>query len=60
MCFRIIKNKKSKSLCEKIGFEFKRKYQESNFNGGKTMTYKNIMSKERFNELYVKREYKSK
>ena len=53
-------NKKSKSLCEKIGFEFKEKYQEVNFNGGKNTVYKNIMSKERFNELYMKKNYKSK
>ena len=48
-------NNKSKTLCEKIGFEFLEKHKEGNFNGGISIMYKNIMSKERFNEIYVKK-----
>lgn len=48
------KNIKSKALCEKIGFEFLEQYKERNFNGNTSIIYKNIMSKERFNEIYIK------
>jgi len=45
-------NVKSKSLFDMFGFEFLEKHTEGNFNGGVSIIYKNIMSRERFYKLY--------
>lgn len=45
-------NIKSQRLCEKIGFEPYKTQSEGNFLGNKSTVYENIMSKERFNQLY--------
>lgn len=46
-------NNKSNILCEKMGFDFLEKYKEGNFNGGTSIIYKNIMSKEKFGTIYT-------
>lgn len=46
------KNDKSKKICEKVGFEAFKQLRENNCFGNENIVYSNIMSRERFNELY--------
>ena len=45
-------NDKSLRLCEKIGFDFWKQVEEGSCFGNNTITYKTIMSKEKFYQLY--------
>ena len=47
-------NKNSKQNCEKIGFIPYKQEPQNNFLGHPSIEYQNIMSKERFKELYKK------
>ena len=45
-------NDKSRKLCEKMGFDFWKQVEEGNCFGNSTVTYKTIMSKEKFYQTY--------
>ena len=44
-------NIKSKRFCEKMGFKLYDKFIEGNFNGGESMIYRCIVSKEYFYKM---------
>ena len=45
-------NDKSQKLCKKLGFESYKQIEEANYLGNISTTYKTIMSKEKFYQLY--------
>lgn len=49
-------NEKSKKLNEKIGFKIYKQEETNDFMGNETINYIGIMSKDRFNKLYSKKD----